>query len=307
MAETQPVKSFADMISRLKNREDRCRIAVAAAEDEPVLESLKRAHDEGIADYLLFGDEQKIRSISEKLGMTIDGDRIHHAPDHADAAARAVEAVREGKADVIMKGLLHTDVILKAVLNKEKGLRTGRLMSHVGVAETTTLGRLLFFSDAALNIAPTVDEKKDILFNTVTVARAFGIDCPKVAVLSAVETVKAAMPSSVDAAILSKMAERGQIKIPCIVDGPLAFDNAVSVEAAEHKGIKSPVAGKADVLVMPNIETGNVLWKAFVHLHHGNMAGFVVGARVPVVMTSRSDDAEAKFHSIAAAALASLG
>ncbi|HRZ90045.1 MAG TPA: bifunctional enoyl-CoA hydratase/phosphate acetyltransferase, partial [Spirochaetia bacterium] len=227
--------------------------------------------------------------------------------DSGKAAARAVELVREGRADLLMKGILDTSVLLKAVLNKENGLNTGRLTSHVAVMETQTYHKLLFVTDAAINIAPDIPGKIDIIANAVQVAQALGIPVPKVALLAAVEKVNwEKMPCTADAAVLTQMNRRGQIK-GCLVDGPLALDNAVSAERARIKGIVSEVAGDADIFVAPDIEAGNILYKCLLDLGQAKGAGIVVGAARPVVLTSRADTADVKLASIALACVVATG
>ena len=214
----------------------------------------------------------------------------------------AVELVSSGKADMVMKGLVDTATFLRSVLNKEVGLRTGKLMSHVAVFEIEGIDRLIYLTDAAFNTYPDLKAKKQIIENAVSVAHACGLEIPKVAPICAVEVVNPDMPATLDASLLSKMNDRGQIK-GCIVDGPLALDNAISEEAAHHKGITGPVAGKADVLVLPNIETANVMYKCLTYTSRSKNGGLLVGTSAPVILTSRADSFETKVHSIALAAL----
>ena len=218
------------------------------------------------------------------------------------AALEAIRLVSSGKADMVMKGLVDTATFLRSVLNKEVGLRTGKLMSHVSVFEIEGIDRLILLTDAAFNTYPDLKAKIQILNNSVDVAQACGIDMPKVAPVCAVEVVNPDMPATVDAALLSKMNDRGQIK-GCIVDGPLALDNALSEEAAEHKGIKGKVAGKADILLLPNIEAANVMYKTLTYTSKSRNGGLLVGTSAPVILTSRADSFETKVHSIALAAL----
>jgi phosphate butyryltransferase len=216
-----------------------------------------------------------------------------------------VELVSSGNADMVMKGLVDTATFLRAVLDKEKGLRTGKILSHVAVFDVPALQRIIVLTDAAMNIAPDLMTKKQILENAVGIAKSIGIDTPKVAVVAAVEVVNPDMQPTLDAAVLSKMNDRGQIK-GCIVDGPFAIDNALSEEAAEHKGIKSPVAGKADIILVPNIETGNVMYKTLTYTSNAKNGGILAGAAAPVILTSRSDSHESKLYSIALASLAAV-
>lgn len=295
------MKSFQEVLEKVKNNEMK-KIAVAAAQDEPVLEAIRDAKACGLADAILVGDKEKIEAIADKIHFDLTGIEIVNEPDGIKAALKAVELVSSGKADMLMKGLLETSTILRAVLNKEVGLRTGKLMSHVAVFEVPGYDRLLFVTDAAFNMYPDLKAKIDILNNAVSVAKAVGIETPKVAPICAVEVVNPDMPATVDAAILTQMNNRGQIK-GCIVDGPLATDNALSEEAAKHKKISGPVAGKADILLLPNIEAGNVMYKTLSYTTNSKNGGILVGTSAPVVLTSRADSPETKMHSIALAAL----
>lgn len=295
------MKSFQEVLEKVKNNEMK-KIAVAAAQDEPVLEAIRDAKACGLADAVLVGDKEKIVAIADKIHFDLSGIEIVNEPDGTKAALKAVELVSSGKADMLMKGLLETSTILRAVLNKEVGLRTGKLMSHVAVFEVPGYDRLLFVTDAAFNMYPDLKAKIDILNNAVSVAKAVGIETPKVAPICAVEVVNPDMPATVDAAILTQMNNRGQIK-GCIVDGPLATDNALSEEASKHKKISGPVAGKADILLLPNIEAGNVMYKTLSYTTNSKNGGILVGTSAPVVLTSRADSPETKMHSIALAAL----
>lgn len=280
------------------------RIAVAAAQDEAVLSAVEAARREGLASAVLFGDTAAIEAVAKEEGIDLSPYEIVHVPGLAQAAAAAVARVRDGGASLLMKGLLDTAIILKAALNKEAGLNAGRLASHAGVAASPYYHKLLIVTDAAINIAPGIREKLDIIRNAVDLSRALGVERPKVALLAAIEKVNPEkMPCTVDAATLTQMNRRGQIPL-CVVDGPLALDNAVSAEAARVKKIESPVAGDADILVVPDIEAGNVLYKALFDLGGAKGAGLVLGAAAPIVLTSRSDTAETKVASIALAVLA---
>lgn len=276
-------------------------IAVACPHDDDVLLSLDRATTAGLVRPLLVGRRAVIESVCAKLHLDAFRPEIVECSDDAAAVELAVRKVRSGEAQMLMKGLVSTGTFLKGVLNKEFGLRDRPLLSHVAVFETGEPARLVLFTDVAMNIAPDLAQKTLILENAVGLARRLGIDLPKVAAIAAVETVNAEMPATIDAAALAKMADRGQIK-GCVVDGPLGLDNALSVEAARHKGIVSPVAGVADVLLLPDIEAGNVLYKAIGLVARCPLAAVVVGASAPVVLTSRADSDETKFNSIALAA-----
>jgi phosphate butyryltransferase len=284
------------------------RIAVAAAQDDAVLQAVEAARKAGLARFILFGDRDAIERIAAEMGIDLSPYEIVHEGTIAQAAAAAVAHVRAGEASIVMKGLLDTSVLLKAVLDKERGLHAGRLVSHVGVIQSPHYHKLLLVTDAAINIAPTLAalaEKVDIVRNAVDCALAIGVVLPKVAILAAVEKVVAdKMPCTADAAILTQMNRRGQI-LSCLIDGPLALDNAVSAEAARIKKIESPVAGDADILVAPDIQAGNILYKCLLDLGGAKGAGRVLGARAPIVLTSRADSAETKLASIALGVLAS--
>jgi phosphate butyryltransferase len=278
------------------------RVAVAAAAHKLVLESVQRAVNLGLVTPLLVGREEDIREEAAAIGWQLTDEHIVPTETNRAAATAAVQLVRDGEAEVVMKGYLHTDEMLHAVLSKETGLRTDRLLSHVFVLEVPTYHKLLLISDAAININPDITQKAAITQNAVDLAKRLGVERPKVAALSSVETINPNIPSTVHAACLSKMAERGQIK-GAIVDGPLAFDNAISAEAAADKGIDSPVSGDIDVLVVPDLDAGNILFKNLEYLASAKVAGVVMGASAPVVLTSRSDPPKARVFSLALAGL----
>ena len=298
-------KNFDDLFSKLKVAEKKT-LAVAVAQDEPVLEAVKAAKDKGIADAILVGDKAKIEEVATKIDMDLTEFEIIHEEDVKKAALKAIELVSSGAADMVMKGLVDTATFLRSVLNKEVGLRTGKLMSHVSVFEIEGIDRLILLTDAAFNTYPDLKQKVQIINNSVMVAKACGIENPKVAPVCAVEVVNPDMPATVDAALLSKMSDRGQIK-GCIVDGPLALDNALSEEAAHHKGVTGPVAGKADILLLPNIDVANVMYKSLTYTAPTKNGGILVGTSAPVILTSRADSFETKVNSIALAALVSEG
>lgn len=295
------IKSFEEAILKAQGQNTK-KVAVAVAQDKPVLEAIRDAKAKDIADAVLVGDKEEITSIALSIGMDINDFEIVDEPNIKKAALKAVELVSTGKADMVMKGLVDTATFLRSVLNKEIGLRTGRLMSHVAVFQVENIDRLLFLSDAAFNMYPDLKAKVDIINNSVKVAHAVGIEIPKVAPICAVEVVNPDMPATVDASILSKMNDRGQIK-GCIIDGPLALDNALSEEAAKHKGVSGPVAGRADIFIMPNIESGNIMYKTLTYAGKSKSGGILVGTAAPVVLTSRADSHETKMNSIALAAL----
>jgi phosphate butyryltransferase len=278
------------------------RVAVAAAAHKLVLQSVQRAVDLGLVVPLLVGRESDIRAEAEAIGWELKDEEIVPTLTNKLAAQAAVDLVREDRADILMKGYLHTDEMLHAVLRHESGLRTDRLLSHVFVLEVPTYHKLLLITDAAININPDITQKGYITQNAVDLAQRLGVEVPKVAALSSVETINPNIPSTVHAACLSKMAERGQIK-GAIVDGPLAFDNAISAEAAKEKGIVSPVSGDVDVVVVPDLDAGNILSKNLEYLASAKMAGIVMGASAPVVLTSRSDPPRARVYSLALAGL----
>ena len=251
---------------------------------------------------ILIGPRKKIEAAAEEAGVSLEGYELFDAEHSHDAAAIAVSMASSGRADSIMKGALHTDEIMGEVVSSESGLRTERRLSHVFVMDAPAYSKLLFVTDAALNISPKLEEKRDIVQNAIDLARTLGIATPKVAILSAVETVYPKMPSTIDAAALCKMADRGQIT-GGLLDGPLAFDNAISTEAARAKGISSPVAGDADILIVPDIDAGNMLAKQLDYLAGAVAAGVVLGARVPIVLTSRADGTLARLASCAVANL----
>ncbi len=295
------MKSFSEIYEKVKGSGRMRTIAVAAAEDEPVLQAVAKAKEMGLCNAVLVGEKVKIESLLKELHIN-DEFRIIDEKSPAQAAKIAANLVREGECDILMKGLVNTKSLLRAVLDKEKGLATGNLISHVAAFEVEGYDRMLFVTDAAMNTYPGLKEKVDILNNAVHFVTSLGVEKPKVAVVCAVEVVNEAMQATIDAAMLSKMNDRGQIK-GCLVDGPLALDNALSVEAAEHKGIKSPVAGHADILLMPNIESGNVLYKSLTYAAYAKTGGVLLGAKAPVVVTSRADSFESKVNSIAMAVL----
>ena len=294
-------KNFDDLLTKLKVATTK-KLAVAVAQDEPVLEAVKAAKDRGIAEAVLVGDKAKIEEVAAKIDMDLSDFEIIHEADIKKATLKAIQLVSSGAADMVMKGLVDTATFLRSVLNKEVGLRTGNLMSHVSVFEIEGIDRLILLTDAAFNTYPDLKQKVQIINNSVMVAKACGIQNPKVAPVCAVEVVNPDMPATVDAALLSKMSDRGQIK-GCIVDGPLALDNALSIEAAEHKGVSGSVAGNADILLLPNIETANVMYKTLTYTAHTKNGGILVGTSAPVILTSRADSFETKVNSIVLAAL----
>ncbi|MEE6450477.1 phosphate butyryltransferase [Gottfriedia acidiceleris] len=294
--------NLKDIMLRAKNY-SRQTVAVAVAEDFEVKEAVSIALDNDLANFLLFGNEQAIYEMYEELlknEQYAERLKIVHSHSNKEAAKNAVVAVRSGEASIVMKGNLSTSVLLKEVLNKEYGLRDKSALSHVAIFDVPGREKAVIVTDAAMNIAPTLDQKVKIIENSVEIARKVGIETPKVAVLAAVEVVNPAMQATLDAATLTVMNTRGQIK-NCIVDGPLALDNAISVEAAKHKGLTGEVAGQADILLVPTIETGNILYKSLVFMANSEVAALIAGAKAPIVLTSRSDSAMTKLYSLALA------
>jgi phosphate butyryltransferase len=300
------MRCIADIISAAASS-GKVRIAVAAAQDATVLEAASDAWKAGIADPILVGPRAAIlkaaRDANDGRGLDISAFELLEADDLSSSASMAVNLVRTGKAEILMKGLLDTSVLLRAAFNKETGIHAGRLASHVAVIESAHYHKLFLITDAAINIAPDLNAFVDIIASAVSVARTLGVDRPKVAVLAAVEKVNPdKMPCTVIAALLTQMNRRGQIR-DCVIDGPLALDNAISAESARIKGIVSDVAGDADILVTPTVEAGNILYKSLLDLGGAKGTGIVMGAAKPIVLTSRSDSKETKLASIALASL----
>lgn len=295
-------KGFDDLIKKVSECSKK-KVAVAVAQDAPVLEAVKAAKEQGIADAILVGDEDKIKEVAASLNMDLAGFEIVDEKDNAAAALKAVSLVHDGKADMYMKGLIDTKTFLKSVLDKEVGLRTGRPLSHVCVFEIKGIDRLLFLSDVAFMTYPTLEDKVAIIENTVEICHACGIETPKVAPVAAVEVVNPKMPCTVDADELTKMNAEGKIT-GCIVDGPLSMDMAIDKEAASHKGgTGRKIAGDADVLLFPDIHAGNLVYKVLTHLCEVKNGNILTGTAAPVILTSRSDTFEAKLNSIALAAV----
>jgi len=291
------IRSFDEVLKIAAERGPKT-IAVACADDAEVLAAIETAREKGIAKAILVGNGEKIESICSDKGIQLEDYDVIDIKDMAEASLKAVELVSSGKADILMKGLVDTSILLKAVLNKEVGLRTGSVLSHVAVFDIKGYDRLFFITDAAMGIEPDLEGKKKILQNAVKAAQALDIEVPKVAVVCAKEKVNPKMPCTLDAAELQKMNESGEIS-GCIVGGPFALDNAVSKKAAMHKGVTHPGAGEADILLVPNIESGNILYKALVFFAETKNAGILVGTKAPVVLTSRADSDETKLNSIA--------
>jgi phosphate butyryltransferase len=297
------LKKLEDLRSIVANEPVK-KLVLAAAQDQHSLSAVLRAAKDGVIEPILIGDQEAIQNISISNGYDITGLRIIHEADMDKAVEMAVKMVSSKQADVLMKGKVGTSTLLKCVLNKEWGLRTGNLLSHIALFEVDTYHKLIAVTDVAMNIAPNLQDKIAIVNNSIACLHKLGIPMPKVAVLGAVEMVNENMEATLHAALLSKMNQRDQIR-GCIIDGPLAFDNAVSLESAQHKGIRSEVAGDTDLLLMPDIEVGNVLYKSLVFFAKAKVASVILGAQAPIVLTSRSDTEQAKFDSILLAAAAS--
>lgn len=301
-APTSRLRAFIDQAKKYEP----LRTGVVYPCDQVSLQGAAEAAAEGLIMPVLVGPSALIRAAAEAAKIDISSYEIVEAATAPEAAALAVSLAREGKVAALMKGSLHTDEYMGAVVNKEKGLRVGRRLSHCFVIDVPTYKFPFLLTDGALNIAPDLAVKKDIIQNAIYMAHDVGIEKPKVAVLAAAETISYAMQATMDAAILAKMGDRGQIT-GAIIDGPLAFDNAVSMEAAKIKKITSPVAGDADILVVPNIEAGNMVFKELVYMANATAFGIVIGAKVPLILTSRADSAQARIASAALAVLSVAG
>ena len=297
------LKTFDEVLNKAKDYGPK-KMAVASAEAEDVLKAVEAARKEGLADSILVGDKKEIIQIADKIGIDPANYEIIDQLDKTEATRCAVELVRNKKASILMKGMIGTAGILKAILDKEIGLRTNRMLSHVYTLQIEGYDRLLTMTDGAMSISPDLKQKAQIIQNAIYYAHSMGIEKPKVAVVAALELVNPDMPATIDAACLAKMSERGQI-VGGIVDGPLGFDNAISKEAAKHKGIESQVSGEVDIVLVPNIESGNIFAKGLVYLANAVPAGLLLGAKAPVVLVSRSDSAESKLYSIALGVLMS--
>lgn len=297
------IKNFAQLIDQVKGYPSMKRMVIAAAGEEHTLEAALHARKEGIARPILVGDKAKILEILAQLGEEVPQEDIYDAADNVEAAAKAVELVREGKGDFLMKGYLDTSVILKAVVNKETGLGQGKTMSHFTMFEIPGYHKILVAVDGGMIPYPTLEQKKDIIENSVGVLRAYGYENPKVGVLACVEKVNPKMPETVEAAELARMNKEGEIA-GCIVEGPISYDCAMDAEIAKLKGYESQVSGDVDVLVVPNIHAGNILGKTYTVTCKARMAGFIVGAKCPIVLTSRGSSADEKYMSIVVSAAA---
>ena len=296
------MKGFEALLETVKNCSMK-KLAVAVAQDDAVLGAVKEAKKRGIADAVLVGDADKINAIAKEMGEDISEFEIIDVKDDYEAALTAVKLVHDGKADMYMKGVIDTKGFLKSVLDKEVGLRTGKPLSHVCLFEIEGYDKIFFLTDVAFIPYPTLEDKAGIIKNTVEVAHACGLECPKVAPVAAVEVVNPKMPATVEAAELTKMNEEGKIT-GCIVDGPLSMDLAIDPEAARHKGATGrKIVGDADILLFPDIHAGNLVYKTLVHTAKVKNGNVLTGTKAPVILTSRSDDMETKINSITVAAI----
>jgi len=296
------LKNFEELVAKVKGCPKKT-VSVAVPEAKEILQALDRAYREGILEVAMAGDKSKIEALMKELKLDFPIKHLVDAKDEDTAAKEAVRLIAEGKAHVLMKGNLHTSAIVSALLNKEFGLRTERPISHIFILEAKPCGRLLYVTDSAVNIAPDTERKKHILQNAINFVRSLGYSQPKAAVLAAVEYVNEKMPFTVEAAKLEEMAKQGEIT-GGIVAGPLALDDALSPWVCEEKGFHGPVAGDADILLVPNIEAGNILSKAQTFIAGGALAGLAVGAKVPMVLNSRADSLDNRYYAMAAACLA---
>ena len=304
MEQIRTLDQMLEVAKKIGAEKGKKRVSVAMAEDAGLLSAIDDAHKFGLIDATLVGNLEKMKACAAEAKIDLSKYNLIEEKSESGCGLTAVAEVSSGRADIYMKGQLHTDHFLRAMLNKEVGLRSGKVISHVYFHQIEGYNRILFISDAAFNTYPDLKSKADILQNTVNFARALGVETPKVACLAAVEVVNPDMPCTLDACALVQMCARGQIK-NCIVDGPLALDNAINEEAAKIKKITSQVAGNADVLIVPNIDAGNMLAKSIVYFSKNETAGIIVGAKAPIVLTSRADSPRAKMLSIAAAVMAS--
>ncbi|MCK9443311.1 MAG: phosphate butyryltransferase [Tissierellaceae bacterium] len=290
-------KSFEDLLELARSRGPK-KVSVAVAQDRDVLSAVMKATELGISEPILTGDRNAIEVLAKDIGFDLSNVEIIHEEDKVEACRTATSLVSSGKADVLMKGLIDTSIIMKQVLDKEIGLRAGKIISHVAIFDIATYHKVFMVTDAAMNIQPDLNQKKEILENAVALAKSLDIEMPKVAVLASKEKVSPKMEATVHAKELTDMYKKGEIT-GCIVDGPFALDNIVSKESARLKGVDSEVAGEADIILAPNIDAGNALYKALTFLGNAKSAGLILGTKAPIILTSRADNEEAKLNSIA--------
>lgn len=296
------IMSYAEILAAVQANKRRKRISIAMADDPSVLEAIKVIDEKGLAHAILVGDSNRIKAIAEKVDYVVNDEMIVPAVDEQEIAFRAVEQIRSGKADILMKGHISTPILMKAVLDRDTGLRTGSILSHVAVAEIPTYPKMLITGDGGITITPDLQAKKAILNNMIAVCRKLEIDQPKVCALGPIEKVNPKIQETVDAAELQKGAEAGEFG-DIILEGPMAMDVALSADAARKKGIASRIAGDTDVILVPNITSGNAIIKLLMYLANAKVGGLVVGAKVPVILLSRSDKPEEKFNSMILAIL----
>ena len=296
-------RNFTELVQKIQNDKSKKRVVVVVAEDEHTLEAVFKAVKDGIVEPILIGDKVKIKGILQHLNESLDDEAIINVDSDVKAAMKAVELIHENKADFIMKGKIQTADLLKAVVNKEKGLRTGSVMSHIAIFEMPSYHKLLAVTDGGMMMYPSLNEKKQIIENAVNAFIAMGYELPKVAVLAAVENVNQKMPETVDADMLKKMNQSGDLK-NCVIEGPVSYDLVMNRESAKIKGYDSPITENADILIVPNITTGNILGKSLIFSAGAKMAGLILGAKVPIVLTSRGSTVEEKYLSLVLAASA---
>jgi len=296
------IKSYQDILKAVQASKRKKTISIAMADDPSVLEAIKAIDEKGIAHAVLVGDGERIKAIAEEVNYHVTDDMIVHATEDTEIAFKAVEQIRTGKADILMKGHISTPILMKAVLDRETGLRKGGVLSHVAVAEVPTYPKMLITGDGGINIAPDLETKKAILENMVDVCRKLDIEQPKVCALCPIEKVNPKIQETLDAAELQKMAEAGEFG-DIILEGPMAMDVALSADAARKKGIESRIAGDTDAILVPNITSGNATIKILMYLANAKVGGLVVGAKVPIILLSRSDKPEEKFNSMILAIL----
>lgn len=296
-------KNFDELIKHVQNSGTKKKVAVVAAHDHHAIEAVVEADKNNIAIPVLVGEKARITEILNEMGISENKYEIYDTKDDKESAQTAIDLIREGKADFLMKGKLQTADLLRAVVNKEKGLSTGKVMSHVAINQIPGYHKLLAVTDGGMMMYPNLEEKKQIIENAVGVLRNMGYERPKVAVLAAVETVNPKMPESVDGDLLKKMNQSGEIA-DCLIEGPISYDLTMSRESAEIKGYKSDVVEDADIILVPDIVSGNILGKALIYSAKSRMAGFIVGAKVPIVLTSRGSSADEKYLSLVISASA---
>jgi len=298
------IKSYLDILNAVQENNRKKTISIAMADDASVLKAIKAIDEKGIAHAVLVGNSERIKAIAKEVDYHITDDMIVHANDESEIAFKAVEQIRSGRANILMKGHISTPILMKAVLDRETGLRKGSILSHVAVAEVSTYPKMLITSDGGINIAPDMGDKKAILENMVDVCRKLRIDQPKICALCPIEKINPKIQETVDAAELQRLAEAGEFG-DIILEGPMAMDVALSAEAARKKGLDSRIAGDTDAILVPNITSGNAIIKILMYLANAKVGGLVVGAKVPIILLSRSDKPEEKFNSMILAILVS--